>query len=33
VTLGTELMHGLREVESGADGSITRFTFSTKYAF
>ncbi|HCE24188.1 MAG TPA: hypothetical protein DF282_16985, partial [Hyphomonas sp.] len=33
VTLGTELMHGLREVESGVDGSITRFTFSTKYAF
>ncbi len=33
VTLGTELMYGLRELESGADGSITRFTFSTKYAF
>ena len=33
VTLGTELMHGIREVESGMDGSITRFTFSTKYAF
>ncbi|KCZ52656.1 DcaP family trimeric outer membrane transporter [Hyphomonas pacifica] len=33
VTLGTELMYGLREEESGADGSITRFTFSTKYAF
>lgn len=33
VTLGTELMHGIREIESGADGSITRFTFSTKYAF
>lgn len=33
VTLGTELMHGIREGESGMDGSITRFTFSTKYAF
>lgn len=33
VTLGTELMYGIRELESGADGSITRFTFSTKYAF
>ncbi|MDJ0921588.1 MAG: DcaP family trimeric outer membrane transporter [Henriciella sp.] len=33
VTLGTELLFGQRELESGADGSITRFTFSTKYAF
>lgn len=33
VTMGTELMYGIRELESGADGSITRFTFSTKYAF
>lgn len=33
VTLGTELMFGVREDESGADGTITRFTFSTKYAF
>ncbi len=33
VTMGTELLHGIRELESGADGSITRFTFSTKYAF
>ena len=33
VTLGTELMYGMRELENGADGSITRFTFSTKYAF
>ena len=33
VTTGFELMHGLRELESGADGEITRFTFSTKYAF
>ncbi|MEM1150843.1 MAG: DcaP family trimeric outer membrane transporter [Pseudomonadota bacterium] len=33
VTMGTELLYGVRELESGADGSITRFTFSTKYAF
>jgi hypothetical protein len=33
VTVGLELLHGIREVESGADGSISRFTFSTKYAF
>ncbi|HPF23907.1 MAG TPA: DcaP family trimeric outer membrane transporter [Hyphomonas sp.] len=33
VTVGFELMHGIREVESGDDGSISRFTFSTKYAF
>ncbi|MEM7767096.1 MAG: DcaP family trimeric outer membrane transporter [Pseudomonadota bacterium] len=33
VTLGTELMAGLRELENGDDGSITRFTFSSKYAF
>ncbi|MEL6662630.1 MAG: DcaP family trimeric outer membrane transporter [Pseudomonadota bacterium] len=33
VTMGTELLYGIRELESGADGSITRFTFSTKYAF
>ncbi len=33
VTTGVELMHGVRELESGADGDITRFTFSTKYAF
>jgi len=33
VTVGFELLHGIREVESGADGSISRFTFSTKYAF
>ncbi|MEM6554700.1 MAG: DcaP family trimeric outer membrane transporter [Pseudomonadota bacterium] len=33
VTTGVELMHGLRELESGAEGEITRFTFSTKYAF
>lgn len=33
VTTGVELMHGIRELESGAEGEITRFTFSTKYAF
>ena len=33
VTVGAELLHGLRELESGADGTITRATFSTKYAF
>lgn len=33
LTLGTELMYGLRELENGSDGNITRFTFSTKYAF
>ena len=33
VTTGVELMHGIREIESGAEGEITRFTLSTKYAF
>ena len=33
VTTGVELMHGIRELESGAEGDISRFTFSTKYAF
>ncbi|MEO0714223.1 MAG: DcaP family trimeric outer membrane transporter [Pseudomonadota bacterium] len=33
VTLGTEIMAGVRELESGDDGNITRVTFSTKYAF
>ena len=33
VTTGVELMHGIRELESGAEGDITRVTFSTKYAF
>lgn len=33
VTLGAELMHGVREDESGAEGELNRFTFSTKYAF
>ncbi len=33
VTVGTELMFGQRETEAGIDGDMTRFTFSTKYAF
>lgn len=33
LTLGTELMYGVRELESGVDGEFTRFTLSTKYAF
>ncbi|MFC6199671.1 DcaP family trimeric outer membrane transporter [Ponticaulis profundi] len=33
VTVGTELMFGQRETKGGDDGNITRFTFSTKYAF
>lgn len=32
-TVGVELMHGLRETEAGAEGDITRATFSTKYSF
>ena len=33
ITMGAELMHGIKELENGVDGSITRVTFSTKYAF
>lgn len=33
VTMGAELMAGVRENEAGQDGTITRVTFSTKYAF
>ena len=33
VTLGFELLQGVRELENGSDGELTRFTFSTKYAF
>lgn len=33
VTVGGELLFGQRETVAGADGSISRFTFSTKYAF
>ncbi|ADM09891.1 hypothetical protein PB2503_09189 [Parvularcula bermudensis HTCC2503] len=32
-TVGTELLFGMRENEAGDDGTITRLTFSTKYAF
>tara|TARA_Y100000052_G_scaffold27598_1_gene37259 strand:+ start:16478 stop:17707 length:1230 start_codon:yes stop_codon:yes gene_type:complete len=32
-TLGVELLYGQRENEAGASGEITRFTFSSKYAF
>ncbi|MEO0467616.1 MAG: DcaP family trimeric outer membrane transporter [Pseudomonadota bacterium] len=33
LTTGIELMHGVRELESGADGNITRLTLSTKLGF
>ena len=33
VTVGTEFLYGVREIESGAEGEIARFTFSTKYSF
>ncbi|HUP91054.1 MAG TPA: DcaP family trimeric outer membrane transporter [Solimonas sp.] len=33
VTLGLELMHAIREVESGDDGTLTRLQFSAKYEF
>ena len=33
VTFGAELLYGERELESGATGSISRITLSTKYAF
>lgn len=33
VTVGTELLYGIRELESGTDGELSRFTFSTKYTF
>lgn len=33
ITLGAELMHGVKERENGDDGAITRATFSTKYGF
>lgn len=32
-TMGVEAMLGQRELEDGTDGSLTRFTFSTKYGF
>lgn len=33
LTMGVEIMHGIRELESGIDGNITRLTVSTKYGF
>jgi len=33
VIVGGELLFGERELENGQTGSLTRFTFSTKYAF
>ncbi|MEP6343602.1 MAG: porin [Maricaulaceae bacterium] len=33
VTVGFEGLLGERELENGTDGSLTRFTFSTKYGF
>lgn len=33
LTAGVELMHGVRELESGLDGNMTRLTVSTKYGF
>lgn len=33
VTMGAELMYGVKDLENGNDGSITRATFSTKYGF
>jgi len=33
VTMGGEVLFGIRENEAGDEGEITRFTFSTKYAF
>lgn len=33
IDVGAELMFGKRELESGADGDITRLQFTTKYSF
>ncbi|MEM6708697.1 MAG: DcaP family trimeric outer membrane transporter [Pseudomonadota bacterium] len=33
VTLGVEAQYGQRELTNGDNGTITRFTFSTKYSF
>jgi hypothetical protein len=33
VSVGLEGLYGVRELENGADGSLQRFTFSTKYGF
>jgi len=31
--IGGEIMYAEREIESGLDGDLTRFLFSTKYGF
>jgi hypothetical protein len=33
IDVGAELMYGKRELESGADGDISRLQFTTKYSF
>ena len=33
ITVGGEIKQATREVESGADGDMTRVQFSMKYAF
>ncbi|WP_293610993.1 DcaP family trimeric outer membrane transporter [Ponticaulis sp.] len=33
VTMGAEVLFGTRETEAGTSGDLSRFTFSTKYAF
>ena len=33
IDVGAELMFGKRQVESGAEGDITRVQFTTKYSF
>ena len=33
VTMGVELLKGVKELENGDDGSITRATFSTQFSF
>lgn len=33
MTFGLELMHGIRELESGQDGALSRAQFSAKYEF
>jgi len=33
MSVGVEYLHGERELASGVDGTINRFTFSTKKSF
>ena len=33
VDVGAELMYGVREIESGKKGDISRVQFTTKYSF